>query len=547
MLARKTVPLAARKRMPWAILLPGLVILTLLLVAAPASGGRDVRPGGTFRVGILPFELRAIDPALADGPVSGNVIPRATCAFLARFPDKWPPAGYRLKPEVAVSFPKITDGGKTYTFRIRPGFRFSSGERVTAASYARSLERILSPQMQAFMASSLAPEIVGGEEFASGKADRLRGVLARGDKLVIRLTKPYSDFLAQTTALCPVPANLPLDPEGVRAPLPGSGPYFVAQFIPGRIAVLERNRFYRGSRPHRVSRIVFEMNSDLGALVDMAKREDLDWLGNVGTTAGELVDRYGVNKGRFLIKPGLSISMLVLNTEGALFRNNPKLRRAMNFAVDRQALVNAFGQYENTPTAQFVPPNFPGYRPLRVYPRRHPDIAKARALARGHTRSGKAVFYTCARTPCIAEGQIVQDNLKKIGLDVDVKTFRAGARFDRAGTRGEPFDILEVTYGLTYPDPYQPLSTFDGRTIKDRDNVDFSYYNSPHFNRALDRTSRLTGAARARAFAELDLFLTRTAMPAVPYAAGSLASLVSSRTGCIVMNPYLDLAAVCLK
>jgi peptide/nickel transport system substrate-binding protein len=544
---RETFPSATRERMPWAVLLPGLVILTLLLVAAPASGGGDIRPGGTFRVGILPLVLPAIDPALADGPISAVVVPNATCAFLVRLPDKWPPAGYRLKPEVAVGFPKITEGGKTYTFRTRRGFRFSNGERVTAASYARSLERILSPRMKAFGAASLASQIIGGEEFASGKAGRLRGVVARGNRLMIRLTKPYSDFLAQTAGLCPVPANLPLDPEGVRAPLPGSGPYFVAQFIPGRIAVLERNRFYRGSRPHRVTRIVFEMNSDISALVDMAKREDLDWLGTIGTSTEELVDRYGVNKSRLLIKPGLSISMLVLNTEGPLFRNNAQLRRAVNFAVDRQALVNAFGQYENMPTAQFVPPNFPGYGPLRVYPRRHPDIAKARELARGHTRSGKAVFYTCARMPCIAEGQIVQDNLKKIGLDVDVKTFRGGARFDRAGIRGEPFDILEVSYTVAYPDPYGLLSTFDGRTIKERDNIDYSYYNSPEYNRALDRTSRLTGATRARAFAKLDLFLARTAAPAVPYASGNLASLISSRTGCIVMNPYLDLAAVCLK
>ena len=474
-------------------------------------------------------------------------MPSATCAFLARFPDKWPPAGYRLRPEVAASFPKITNGGKTYTFRIRRDYRFSSGERVTAASYARSLERILSPRMRTYLAQFLSPEIVGGKQFASGKAQRLRGVLARGNKLVIRLTKPYGDFLAQTAALCPVPKNLPLDPEGVRAPLPGSGPYYVAQFVPGRTAILERNRFYHGPRPHRVSRIVFEMNADWDALIDMAEREDFDWLANYGPRTQELVDRYGVNKGRFLIKPGLSISMLALNTERPLFKDNPQLRRAVSFAIDRQAVADAFGRYDNTPAGHFIPPNFPGYRPLRVYPRRNADLAKARALARGHTRSGRAAFYTCAAPPCVAVGQIVQDGLKKIGLDVDVKTFPGVIRLDRAGTRGEPFDILEVTWSFFYPDPYQPLSVFDGRTIKGRGNVNFSYYNSPRFNRALDRASRLPAAARARAFAELDRFLTLTAAPAIPYATGNVLSLVSSQTGCVVMNPYLDLAAVCLK
>jgi ABC-type transport system substrate-binding protein len=218
----------------------------------------------------------------------------------------------------------------------------------------------------------------------------------------------------------------------------------------------------------------------------------------------------------------------------------------VNFAVDRQALARVFGQYDGKPTAQFILPGFPGYRLLHVYPNR-PNLAKASALARGQTRGGKAVFYTCVHGPCIAEGQIVQDNLKKIGLDVEVKTFPGATRLDRAATRGEPFDILELPYGLTYPDPYQVLSPFDGRTIKDHDNIDLSYYNSPRFNRDLDRTSRVTGAARARALAKLDRFLTDTAAPAIPYATGTAMGLVSSRTGCVVMNPYVDLAAVCLK
>jgi peptide/nickel transport system substrate-binding protein len=474
------------------------------------------------------------------------MVPNATCAFLVRFPDKWPPAGYRLQPEVATGSPGITNGGRTYTFRIRPGFRFSSGEGIDAASYARSFARILSPQMRTYQARFFAPEIVGGAEFASGKARTLRGVVARGNTLVIRLTKPYGDFLAQTAALCPVPKNLPLDPEGVRAPLPGSGPYYVARFVPGRTAVLERNRFYRGARPHRVSRIAFTITADRNALSDMAEREELDWVTDYGTSTDELVKKYGINKGRFLIKPGLSIDMLILNTEAPLFKHNAQLRRAVNFAIDRQALASAFGRNENTPTAQFIPPSFPGYRALSVYPRLHPNLKKAKALARGNTRSGKAVLYTCAGPPCIAEGQIVKDGLAQIGLEVEVKTFPGGTRFARAGTRGEPFDILEVNYSFAYPDAYQAFSGFDGRTIKARNNGNLSYYNSTLFNGALDRTSHLTGEARAAAFAELDLFLTRAA-PAIPFSVGTVVSLVSSRTGCIVMNPYLDLAAVCLK
>ena len=71
---------------------------------------------------------------------------------------------------------------------------------------------------------------------------------AAGNRLLIRLTKRVPDFPARVTMpyLCPVPADLPVAPEGVGAPLPGSGPYFIAEFVADSRVVLKRNPFYRG-------------------------------------------------------------------------------------------------------------------------------------------------------------------------------------------------------------------------------------------------------------------------------------------------------------
>jgi hypothetical protein len=77
--------------------------------------------------------------------------------------------------------------------------------------------------------------------------------------------------------------------------------------------------------------------------------------------------------------------------------------------------------------------------------------------------------------------------------------------------------------------------------------ANYSSFNSPKYNRLLDRTSRLTGAARARAYGALDVDIARNAAPAVAYSFDNALTLVSSPTGCVVVNPYLDLAAVCLK
>jgi hypothetical protein len=63
----------------------------------------------------------------------------------------------------------------------------------------------------------------------------------------------------------------------------------------------------------------------------------------------------------------------------------------------------------------------------------------------------------------------------------------------------------------------------------------------------LEEASRLTGAARYRAYGELDVRLSRDAAPAIPFAALNAWAFVSKRTGCVIMNPGLDLTAVCLK
>ena len=67
----------------------------------------------------------------------------ATCAKLLNYPDSAGPAGARLRPEVAAAMPTVSRDGRTYTFRIRPGFRFSppSNEPVTAETFRHTIER----------------------------------------------------------------------------------------------------------------------------------------------------------------------------------------------------------------------------------------------------------------------------------------------------------------------------------------------------------------------------------------------------------------------
>jgi ABC-type transport system substrate-binding protein len=221
----------------------------------------------------------------------------------------------------------------------------------------------------------------------------------------------------------------------------------------------------------------------------------------------------------------------------------------VNFAVDRAALLRERGGSPGgTVTDQYLMPIKLGFRDERIYPLRRPDLGTARALARGRTRSGKAVLYVNDVAGPVAEAQIITANLRLIGLEVEVQAFPASVLFQKQATPGEPFDIGWVGWSNGDRDPRSLLEAlFDGRTIGRPDFANWSYFNSARYNRLLDRAALLTGEERYRAYGELDVQISRGAAPAIPYAYDNTLTLAGARTGCVIVNPYLDLAVVCLK
>jgi ABC-type transport system substrate-binding protein len=526
------------------VLLAVSAAIATLAGAAPGDA-RGVREGGTFKVSVSIGYFGAVDPALF-GPEIGTL--RPACAALMSYPNKPLPAGLQLRPELAQSYPTVSTDRLTYTFTIRSDAHFSTGSPVTAADVVHSLERIFDPRMKAFNVDF--ESIVGAREFLQGKATTLAGATASGRTLRLRLTKPVHDFLARLSTLCVVPATLAVDPEGAKAPLPSPAPYYVSEYVPGERVVLERNRFYRGERPRHVDRFTVDLKGQRTALADVAAGK-LDHAAPTPDLFGQLaglVNRFGVNRSRLFVQPDVVSQMFLINTARPLFRNNVGLRQALNFAVDRRALVRAFGPHSVTATDQYLPRALPGFRDERIYPLDGPDLRRARALAKGRTRSGTAVLYTCSDRPdCSPTAQILKQNLKAIGLEVRIKQFPLSILFQRAAAPGEPFDLVWIGFGFGWPDPQAFLELFDGRTIGTPENQNFSYLNVPEYNRLLERAGRLSGPARYRAYGELDVRIARDAAPAIAVASRNIWAFVSARTGCIVMNPGLDLTAVCLK
>ncbi len=522
----------------------------------PAAHGSFRQSGGIFRIALAPQSgLDYIDPALSF-TAAGWALLDTTCARLMSYPDKPPPAGFRLQPEVAAGFPRVSRDLKTYTFTLRSGFRFSDGTPVRASAFARAINRVLAPEIGSPGVVHVR-DIVGAADVLAGRRSNASGVVARGNTLVVHLTRPSPDFPVRTTLpfFCAVPPKLPADVEGVGA-FPGAGPYFVAEYRPGERVVIRRNRFYGGARPHHVD--AFDVDLRAASPIDMLQRVDrgeADWGQTIAGVYFDptlaLVDKYGINKSQFFVKPGLTLRIFAFNSSRPLFRDNPELRQAVNFALDRKALqASGGGPFAGALTDQYLPPSVPGFRDANIYPLERADLERARELARGNLRDGKAVLYTTDFPLAVVAAQLAKQQLAAIGLDVEVKPLpvhiASAAYLQKLAVRGEPWDLALVLWTPNIPDPYAYINMLlEGRFVGGTNLAGFA---SGAYDRAMSRVARIPQASvRDRAYGELDIRLARDAAPLAALNAVNEATLVSPRVGCIVLRPALDLTAVCLK
>jgi ABC-type oligopeptide transport system substrate-binding subunit len=530
----------------------------MLLVAAQpgAPDSKNATKGGIFRIVFNTISgLDYVDPALASS-APGWAVLDTTCAHLMTYPDKPAPKSFNVMPEVATGPPRVTNNRKTYTFTLRTDFKFSNGTPVRPNAFVRAIYRTLAPGVNSPGAQHTL-DIVGAADVLAGRKRTIRGISVNGNKLSIRFVRPAPDFVHRTTTtfLCAVPPNLPSDPEGVLR-FPAAGPYYVADYVPGERVVLRLNPYYHGKRPHHVAGFDIDLAAQTPQdVVRFVDRGQADW-GYVPAgiyfdrTLG-LVAKYGINRKRFFVRPGFTLRMLAFNSARGVFQGNPSLRKAVNWALDRQAISNgAGGPQASVASDQYLPSAMPGFKEANIYPLDHANLARARELARGNLHGGKIVMYTSNTPLPMALGRIVQQQLAAIDLDVEVRGFplhtASGAYFSKLGKKGEPWDLALALWQPSYVDPYAYLNQLlDGRYAG---GTNFTRFDSQRYNRQMRRTANfLPLGGRTRAYGALDVRLAREAAPLAAIDFLKEPTLVSNRVGCIVLRPVLDLTAVCLK
>jgi peptide/nickel transport system substrate-binding protein len=231
-----------------------LIAARAALFAAAGRTGGSVKDGGTFRFGTTGASVQ-IDPQLAY-VTTAWWLEYATAAKLFNYPDRTGQAGARLVPEVASRF-TVSRDGRTWTFTIRRGFRFSDGSRVTPFNFKYAIERAVNYRLSSPAAQLITDpngaNIVGARAVNERRAKHVRGVSVRKNRLVIHLTRPDGAFLTKLAMpfFQATSKTLPLTREVLTA-YPSAGPYFVSLHQPDVATELRRNPYYRGKRPRNL-------------------------------------------------------------------------------------------------------------------------------------------------------------------------------------------------------------------------------------------------------------------------------------------------------
>jgi ABC-type oligopeptide transport system substrate-binding subunit len=524
--------------------------VALLGVGALAAHAGEGPKGGTIRLS-APADVDFVDPALAYFPHSW-MIGYATCAKLFNYPDATGAAGTRFVPEV-VDRTNVSRDRRTYTFHLKRSFRFHTGARVTAQSFADAFNRNAQPKL-ASPAIAYMHEIVGADAVIDGKAETISGVRVLGShSLQIRLRRPLGDFTARLTMpfFCPILPNTRIDPDGIDDPA-GSGPYYVHERVPNQRIVLRRNPYYRGDRPANVDQVVVTIDTTEACLLEIEEDAlDYCYLGgglDGGRSLRALVEKHGLNRagGQFFVSPSLTTHFVAFDHDRPAFKGPGQipLKRAINYAIDRPALARTFGYLSAKRTDQMLPPALA--RSESIYPRVGADYATARKLlARATRQPTELVLYANSFPSGVAQAQVLVFNLEQIGIDVEVKYFDIGVMPEKIATRGEPFDLALTGWAADYADP----ASFFIPLLARGSGAGGVYLDDPRVNRRTEAANRLSGDARRKAWADLDVDLMRDNPSWAPYVHTQTRTFVSRSVGCVLNHPVygFDIAAVCKK
>jgi peptide/nickel transport system substrate-binding protein len=534
-----------------------LIFVPLLLLAVSAgcgsgssssagSAGAPVN-GGTLQ-GAIPDNPDHLDTGISFA-VEGWELLEATNNGLLTFKKAGGGQQSVIEPDIATAMPVVTDNGRTYTFQVRKGVMFSPpvSRAVRPSDFQYAIERLFhvgSPGVGFYT------NIAGADAYAAHHAAHISGILAN-DKtgtIAFHLVKPDGAFLDDMAIpfAFAVPAGMPYkdistDPQWRVA----TGPYMISTYTPKQKIVLVRNPNFREWTAASPNGHVNEVDINIGTTPEQAVNEtidgQLDWYMEAVPPDRFTALRQQYPKQTFLF-PRNNVTYFSMNTRKPPF-DKLAVRQAVNYAIDRNALVKIFGG-QGIPSETVLPPGFgSSYQEHHLYPH---DVAKAKQLVQQAGATGASVqIWTTNADPAPKAAQYLASVLNEIGLNVtDVKAVDDSVYWDTLLTQSGDPQIAFNHFDQDFPEGEDFIdTTLNGEHIVNVGNNDVSNTDDPTLNAMIDRTKLMPlGAARNAQWAKIDAYFMQHDAGWAPFLHLEQATFVSPQLhGLIFTGSYFEL------
>jgi peptide/nickel transport system substrate-binding protein/oligopeptide transport system substrate-binding protein len=481
-----------RRTSPLLSALTSLPALAVAVFAAAAVAGCSAEHRGTPKAEqLFRFRLREDPPTLDPAMVTDN-LSEAVCSNVFRGLVALDPESLAVVPAVAVSW-TVSPDALTYTFRLREDAVFHNGRAVTSEDVAWSFRRLLRKETDSPRRWLLEP-IAGAAAFTAGGAADIEGLRTPDPRtVVLRLGKPFAPFLGMLTmtGASIVPREAYEDPAKgyLRAPV-GCGPFRVTRWEQSNVIEMRAFDRYYGGRP-AIDRVLVRIIENRLSALEEYRAGGLESLDEVPQEiTPDLKDDVHVY-------PFMGVGYIGFNLDLPPFRGNPALRKAFNYAVDKEYLWKVLLPGANTTGRGIIPPGIPGFDPdLPGYPH---DAAKAVSLlAQAGYPAGRGLppitlwVNTSEENRQIA--QQVQSDLKSIGVTIAIKEVDWAAYIQAVqGTEDKPgaAQMFRFGWSLDYPDADAILrQQLHSKNVGPAGN--YFRYRNPEFDRLVDQALGLT-------------------------------------------------------
>jgi peptide/nickel transport system substrate-binding protein len=466
----------------------------------------------------------------------------------------------KIIPALADGLPDSNGDGTDLKFTLRKGLKYSNGEPVKASDFKNTIIRdfkLNSPGIGFFN------NIVGSEdcEASPDKCSDISGIVVddKAGTVEIKLNKPQSDFLYILTTFFTalVPSSTP-DKDTENPPPAAAGPYYISQYKPSRSFTVLRNPHYKpipGIPTGNPDKIVAIMTNDLAQSAQYIQSGQYDYDENLLPTdrLKQLQQKYG-DQIKLWRTP--STYYWFMNQRTPPF-DNLKARQAVNYAINRQTLVNLRGGL-GVPTENFLPPTYPQYK--KITPPAYPyNLQKAKQLVQQSGTAGMTVgVYTISDDAVDkAQGEYLAGQLEKIGWKTKLHELAGANYFVIIGNQATKAQIGFTDWFEDYPYPSDWFDVLqNGKRITQQHNNNNSNVNFKDTNAEIDRLTHLppsqafTDKTNA-AWAALDKKLMVKYASQAPFLNGVITSFFASRMdakNCDVFTDLFDdMAQTCLK